>query len=415
VLLGAVLLLAGAVIVGPVLAGPSVRAFGGPVRRRITGRLATENAARSPKRTSSTASALIIGVALVALVTVAAESIQRSVSAEFERGISADVFVQPSGSFFGGFGGFSPEVAERVAATPGVEAVTTFSGDEAAVTYPDGDTAETFVGAIEPASYAALTTPEFVEGGLEDLTPDGVIVDVRTRDDNDLQIGDTVQFRLPAGNTVDLTVRAVSDDPIVFGPPWLIHREAYVEHFDEVLDFQVFATIDDGADAQAVIGEIEAAVDEFPSIEVLDREEFEGDLAAQLSTFVNVIYGLLALSVLIAMIGVMNTLALSVHERTREIGLLRAVGMTRGQLRSSIRWEALLIAVLAAAVGLAVGLVAAYALVKALEGFGLTTFGVPIPTMAVLVVVVTGAGVLASLLPARRAAKLDVLEAIARN
>ena len=412
--LGALLILVGAVVVGPVLAGPSVRTFGSvlPRLRGVTGRLATENAARSPKRTSATASALLIGVALVAFITVAAESIKRSVAAEFERGINADVFVQPEGGFFGGFSGFSPQVAEVVRQTPGVEIVGTFSGDEVAVTYPDGDTAETFAGAVDPAVYGTLTSPRMVEGELSDLTPGGVIVDVRTRDDNDLEIGDVIQFRLPAGDRIELAVEAVSDDTTVFGPPWILHQETYAAEFDEVLDFQVFATVEEGASVDAVIADIQADVDGFPSIEVLDREDFEGDLVAQLSTFVNFIYGLLALSIIIAMIGVANTISLSVHERTKELGLLRAVGMTRGQLRSSIRWEAVLISVLGAAVGVALGLLASYALVKALEGFGLTAFGVPVGTLAILVVVLAALGVVASLLPARRAARLDVLKAI---
>jgi putative ABC transport system permease protein len=221
-----------------------------------------------------------------------------------------------------------------------------------------------------------------------------------------------IQFRLPAGDRIDLTVDAVSDDTTVFGPPWILHQETYAAEFDEVLDFQVMATVAEGADVDAVIGDVEAAVDGFPSIDVLDREGFEGDLVAQLQSFVNFIYGLLALSIIIAMIGVANTISLSVHERTRELGLLRAVGMTRAQLRSSIRWEAVLISVLGAGVGVALGLLSSYALVKALGGFGLTSFGVPVPTLAGFVVGLAALGVIASLLPARRAARLDVLKAI---
>ena len=146
---------------------------------------------------------------------------------------------------------------------------------------------------------------------------------------------------------------------------------------------------------------------------MLDEEEWIGDLAQQLTAFVNVIYALLALSIIIAMIGVANTLSLSIHERTRELGLLRAVGMARSQLRSAIRWEAVLIAVLGTLVGLGVGLVASYAMIKALEGFGLTTFDVPVGTLIVQVVIAAAFAVLASLRTANRAAKLDILRAIA--
>ena len=414
--LGALLIIVGAIVIGPVLAGPSVRIVGAllPRFRGVTGRLATENAARSPKRTSATASALLIGVALIGFITVFAESAKQSVASELDRGVNADVFVQPSGSFFGGgFSGFSPEVAQRVSEVDGIDTVTTFSGDGAAVTYPDGDTAESFIGAVDPITYDELTDPRMVEGELTDLTPEGVIVDVRTRDDNDLELGDVIQFRLPEGNTIELTIQGVSDDTIVFGPSWMIHRETYEAEFDEILDFQVFASVDDGANVDAVVADVEAAVDDFPGIEVLDREGFESDLAQQLSAFVNVIYGLLALSIIIAMIGVANTLSLSVHERTRELGLLRAVGMARAQLRSAVRWEAVLISVLGAVVGLGVGLIASYAMVKALEGFGLTEFAVPIPTLIIMTLIAALLGVLASILPARRAARLDILRAIA--
>jgi putative ABC transport system permease protein len=192
----------------------------------------------------------------------------------------------------------------------------------------------------------------------------------------------------------------------------MIHRDTYVEEFDEVLDFQVFAKTTDGADPAAVLLDVEAAVEEFPALDVLDEEGFEGDIVAQLTAIVNVIYGLLGLSILIAMIGVANTISLSVYERTRELGLLRAVGMTRAQLRSSIRWEAVLISVLGTVVGLGLGLLASYALVEALGGFGLDTFAVPVPTLVIQVIIAALLGVVASLLPARRAAKLDILKAV---
>ena len=183
-----------------------------------------------------------------------------------------------------------------------------------------------------------------------------------------------MSFTLPGSAQLDLTVQGVSRDPFALSPTWTVTLEDFDQVVTERLDFQVFAGVDEGADVAAVQADVEAAVEPFPNLEVLDRDGFKSDLAQQLNQFVTVIYALLGLSIIIAMIGVANTLSLSVHERTRELGLLRAVGMIRAQLRSAIRWEAVLIAVLGTVVGLALGMIASYAMIQALEGFGLTEF-----------------------------------------
>lgn len=414
--LGAVLLIVGAIIVGPVLAGPTVNLLGGllPRLRGVTGRLATDNAARAPKRTSATASALLIAVALIGFITVFAESAKKSVASEVNRGIKADVVVQPSGGAFGSFIGFTPEIGDAVAETDGVDTVGAFAADEAHITYPDGDTADTFAGAVLPSDYLEVATPKMEEGSLDDLEPGQVIVDRQIAEDNDLQIGSEIGVDFPGGGHLDVEVSAISDDLVALGY-WTFHRDDFEEAVDQYLEFQVFASIDDGADIEAVKAELDTVLEPYSGIAVLDRDEFIGDVASQLTAFVNVIYGLLALSIIIAMIGVANTLSLSVHERTRELGLLRAVGMTRSQVRSAVRWEAVIIAVLGTLVGLGVGLISSFALVKALEGFGLTTFAVPIGALVIWVIVLAALGVLASLRTAWKAAKLDILAAIAHE
>ena len=411
--LGGLLLIVGAIVIGPVLAAPSVRFFGAvlPRFRGVTGRLAVENAARSPKRTSATASALLIGVALIGFITVFAESAKKSVESEVERGLAADIVVQGSGGPFGGFSGFSPEVAERVAEVEGVDAVAGFAANGARITYPDGDTADSFIGAVDPPVYDQVSNPRMEEGEFLDLVPGTVLVDRQVAEDNDLSIGSSVSLLFGSGERLELEVSGISDDLVVLAP-WVVHSEDLDEVVDQRLDFQVFATVEEGGDVADVLPAVETAIDEFPQIEVLDRDGFIGDFAAQLTAFVTVIYALLALSIVIAMIGVANTLSLSIHERTRELGLLRAVGMARSQLRSAIRWEAVLIAVLGTAVGLALGMIVSYALVQALEGFGLTTFAVPVGTLVILVVLAAGFAVLASLRTASKAAKLDILRAI---
>jgi putative ABC transport system permease protein len=411
--LGALLVIVASIVLGPVLAGPSVRAIGAvlPRVRGITGRLAMENAARSPKRTSATASALLIGVALIGFITVFAASAKKSVAAEVDRGIDADLIIQASGGGFG-FSGFSPEVADTVQDLDGVDVVTTFGFGPASFRYPDGDTADTIVGTLDPDTVTVALQPKMEEGEITDLTNEGIVVDRQTAEDNDLAIGDPITMTAPGGGTVDLTIQAISDDLVIL-TGFTVTTDTWASVSPEVFVAQAYVVLDDGADVTATQTAIEDAIAAFPELEVLTLDEFIGDVASQLTAFVNVIYGLLGLSIIIAVIGIANTISLSVHERTRELGLLRAVGMNRGQVRSAIRWEAMIIAVLGTLVGLALGLVLSRALVQALEGFGLTTFSVPVGSLVVWMVVFALLGVGASLLPAHRAAKLDVLKAIA--
>jgi putative ABC transport system permease protein len=158
---------------------------------------------------------------------------------------------------------------------------------------------------------------------------------------------------------------------------------------------------------------IETALVGWPNADLHDQASFKEAITSEIDMMLNLIYGLLALAVIIALIGIANTLSLSIHERTRELGLLRAVGMARDQVRSVVRWEAVLISVLGTLVGLGVGLALSRVIVEALEGFGLTRFAIPVGTMLVVVLVAALLGVLASVRPARRAARLDVLQAIA--
>jgi putative ABC transport system permease protein len=411
--LGAVLVIVGAILLGPVLAGISVRTLGFwlPRARGVNGRLAVENASRSPKRTSATASALLIGVALVGFITVFAASAKESVASEVDRGFTADLVVQANCGF-GPPSGFPPAVADTVGGVPGVAVVSPVGFAQAQLTYPDGHTADSFVTTVDPETITEVLTPRMQQGELSALEDDGILVDRQVAEDNDLVIDDMVEIVVNGGGRLPLRIQGISDDQVILGN-WTMTREAFNGISLEDLDFQVFAKVAPGEDVDDVQALVEEAVAPFTSLEVLDKDGFVGDLAAQLTSLVNVIYGLLALSVIIAVIGIGNTISLSVHERTRELGLLRAVGMVRGQLRSTIRWEAVLISLLGTVVGLVLGLFLSYAMVRALEGFGLRSFAVPVGSMVFIVILAAILGVLASLLPAHRASKLDVLEAIA--
>jgi len=413
--LGGALAILGAIVIGPVLAGPTVRIIGAPLPRLlgVTGRLAIENAARSPKRTSATASALIIGVTLIGFITVFAQSAKTSISAEIER-TSADLIVQAESSGFGPPSGFPSSIAAGVADVEGVDVVSPVAFSPALFTYPDGTTATQFLSGIDPPTLAELADIAMEQGQITDLTDTGIVVDRQIAGDNGLAIGDLVAVTGPTGRVATFRIEAISDDTVFIGF-WALNRVGIDQIVTELLDVQVLTTLDDGADLEATRARLEEAVSDTPGIEVLDRDQLVGDLADQITSFLNIVYGLLLLSIIIAMIGIANTLSLSIHERTRELGLLRAVGMTRSQLRSAIRWEAVLISVLGTVVGLGLGLLISAALVKGLEGFGLSRFDVPVTQLIVLVAVAALLGILASVRPARRAARLEVLDAIANE
>jgi putative ABC transport system permease protein len=420
--IGALLLVVGAIVIGPVLASASIRAIGIPLPRLkgVTGKLATENAARSPKRTSATASALVVGVALVAFVTVFAASAKKSVTAEVDRGFSADFVVQGEAVGFGPPSGFPASVADAIDDVEGVETVVPLGFGSAELTYPDGTEVTQFLTSVEPEGLSEVLEPRMAQGSIGDLDDEGIVVDIEAAKDHDLAIGDTVEVTAPGGDSIDLEVQALSDDLTLLGVVTTT-REAYRAIVPQLVDFQVFATVADGADGaggaggadlDAVMADVEQAIADTPSLQVLDRDGFIGDLSSQITSFVTVIYGLLLLSIIIALIGIGNTLSLSINERTRELGLLRAVGMDRRQLRSAVRWEAVLISVLGALVGISLGLVLSYALVTSLEGFGLSSFAMPMGSLAVIVVLAALLGTLASVRPSRRAARLQILDAI---
>jgi putative ABC transport system permease protein len=412
---GAVLLILSAIVVGPVLAGPTVRAMGRllPRFRGVQGRLATENAARSPKRTSATASALIIGVALVGLISIFASSAQASIGEEVSRGFEGDFAVQASGGFAGP-SSFPPVIADQVAAVPGVEAAVGLGFGRAEFTLEGGKKIGQFLSAVDPAQLPGVLEPRMTEGEVGDLTDDGIIVDVGEADDHGIAIGDTITVTFAGGKTRELTVESISDEENLLGY-YTITRATFLANQHLPGDFMVFGKSEPGSDLDEVMARIDRAIEEVPTLEVVDRDGFIGNIADQITQFVTFIYALLALSVLIAAIGIANTLSLAIHERTRELGLLRAVGMNRSQLRSSIRWEAILIALLGTVVGIVLAIVVSRSLLQSLHSSGLITYRIPVGSLVLLAVMAGVVGVLASFFPSRRAARMAILDAIAKS
>ncbi len=397
----------GMIVLGPVLALPISRVLGAPLPRLrgVAGRLARENAIRNPRRTAATATALMIGVGVVGFFTVFAASSKASVAASIDRAFSGDLVVD-SGQFGPGMG-FSPALAAALNEQPEVEVATGFRATLMSI---DGD--DTPVVVLDPATFPALLDLDVTAGSIEALGAAGLAVHEDKAEANGWGVGSEVTVRFAETGAATFVVEAVFSRSDVAGD-YAIGFPAFEANVADHLDLQVYIALVDGVDVAEGKAAVERVTEAYPNAEVQDRTEFKRSFESQINGLLAFVYVLLALAVLIALIGIANTLALSTHERTRELGLLRAVGMTRGQLRTSVRWEAVIIAVLGTLLGLGLGLFFGWAMVEALESKGVDRFAVPAGQLALVVVIAGFAGIVAALRPASRAARLDVLAAIA--
>jgi putative ABC transport system permease protein len=407
---GAVGTIVGVFVLGPVIARPAVAALGWPLPllSGMAGRLARENATRNPKRTSATASALMIGVALVGFITILAASTKASVEASVDRSMRAD-YVIDSGAW--GEGGFSPDLAAGLTGLTELDAISPLRSAPIEV-----DGRSTTVDAVDTGVIDRLFDLEVVHGAMADVGPGSVAIDAGKAAEHGVGVGDEIDVLFGTG-TATLAVAAIFDEPIgaVGGAPYVVDLATFEANVTDQFDRQVFVTAADGVPVAASTRALEAAIADLPNAELQNQAQFKESITSEIDQMLNLIYGLLALAVVIALIGIANTLALSVHERTRELGLLRAVGMGRRQLRTSIRWESVLIALLGTALGAVLAIGGAWGSVRALGTEGVTTFTVPPGQMLTIVGLAAVAGVVAALGPARRAARLDVLAAIATS
>ncbi len=403
---GAAIVFLGLAVLGPVVSRPLSGAFGALVRWRGTsGQLARNNAMRNPKRTAATSAALMVGVALVALMSVAASSMKSSITSVVDTAMRAD-FVVSGGGYPGGASGFSPALQQRLATLPEVAAST---GVRAAQARVAGSTS--VVLAVDPAQADTLFDVGVMQGDLARMTPTGIAVSKHVADAKGLHMGDRLPVVFARTGTRDFTVQAIYTARGVAGD-YVLPIVAAESNFSEQLDFQVYVKLAPGVDATAARRAIEGALAAYPNAKLLDRTEYKKQQLAQVNQLLSLVYGLLALALTIALIGIANTLALSIHERTRELGLLRAVGMTRAQVRSTVRLESVIIALLGAAEGLVVGTLFGCAVVVALHSQGVSVLTIPVGQLIAVAVVAGLAGVIAAISPSRRAARLDVLRAI---
>jgi putative ABC transport system permease protein len=403
---GALLTLVGVVMLGPVVARPAAGVLGAPQAARpgMSGALARRNAMRNPRRMASTASALMIGVAVVSLFTVVAASIKESINDTVDQQFAGDLVVIADGF---GLGGLSTDLGPAVAELPEVEAVSV--GGNAAVRV-DGD--DELASTFDPSTIDSLIDVTMAGGSFTDLTVDEVAVSADYAEDHSVGVGDPIEVAYPDGAVEQPTVGAVYEEEDLLGSV-ILHRDAFLPHTAQPSDFVIMIALADGVSEADGELAVQAVADRFASPDVQTRVEYTDSVAGQVDQMLNIVYVMLLLAIVIALMGIANTLSLSVHERTRELGLLRAVGQTRRQLRAMIRGEAFTVALFGTVGGVGLGLFLGWAMVDTLADEGFTAFAVPTAQMLVILALGALVGVVAAVRPARRAARLDVLDAIA--
>ena len=400
---GILLVVLGVALASPLLGRPVLAIVGVFYRRMFgtVGHLAEQNALRNPRRTAATASALMIGLTLVSMMAVFGQSAKASIDKTLGASISADYVVSNAVGV-----PFSPTIADQVAAVPGVGAVARFRYTMAKVA---GESTQ--VGGIEPAAFAKAMDVTLDSGKIGDLRGKTLLVERHQAKDLELKVGDSVKMSI-AGTEASYPVVGIFE-----GLPniW----SAYLTSLDAVsaaglvpADNLAYVVRSPGADAAQVRAGIDALIADLPTITLKDQAEFAAEQRAPIDQMRMLIYALLGLAVVIAILGIINTLALSVIERTREVGLLRAVGLSRRQLRTMVRLESMVISLLGAVLGVGLGLVFGIALQRSQADAGIGVLSIPGGQLVIFVVLAALVGVLAAVWPARRAARLDVLRAV---
>ncbi len=402
---GAAIVFIGVAVIGPLFTRPVARIVGAPFPRLLAlpGTLARENSMRKPRRTAATAAALMIGLALVSLATILAASFRGTVREVIDETFRADLVVSEVG--FGGIG-FTPTIADEIAALPEVEKLARVRFGQASV---EGDPG--FVSAVQTDTFLDLFTIDVITGGLTELSSPSVALRSARAEELGVDVGETVTMTFARTGEQQLPVVATWDGQGIQASI-LISLETYEANFVEQLDSQVLIALQDGVSIGSGRVAVESVTVPYPNVQIQDQADFKEQTESQINLILSLIFVLLLLSVFIALLGITNTLSLSIIERTREIGLLRAVGMSRKQVRRMIRWESVIISVFGAVLGITLGILFGWAVVRALSEQGLL-FVLPGGQLIGALFAAGVAGVVAAVLPAWRASRLNVLEAIA--
>lgn len=415
--LGVLLTLVGFIVIGPLLAGVVVRALSAVLLRFFgpVGRLAERNALRNPRRTGATGAALMIGLALVACLSVVGSSMVASATDELDRSVGADFIVQ-SGN--GDGRPLNRQASEAIDGAPGIDHVTHIKDVPVQLTLPGGGKEKVGLVASEP-TYAQDLSRKPLSGRLSDAYGmNAMSVGSKFAERTGTEVGDTLTVAFEHGRTARLKVAAITSDESALDSGAMYINTATVTRYlpaDRVpLDSMMFAKAADGKQDEAYAA-LKKAVASDPTVKVLDQTDFKQALKDQIGQLLKIVYGLLALAIIVAVLGVVNTLALSVVERTREIGLIRAIGLSRRQLRRMIRLESVVIAVFGALLGLGLGMGWGVAAHKLLALEGMKILDIPWPTILAVFIGSAFVGLFAALVPAFRAGRMNVLNAIAAD
>ncbi|HLY84191.1 MAG TPA: FtsX-like permease family protein, partial [Acidimicrobiales bacterium] len=384
--LGAMLVFFAVAILGRTVSLPLSRALGAPLPRLrgMAGILARQNAMRNPKRTAATASALMICVGLVGFITIFASSARASINVVVDRAFTGDFIINSGG---GMMGGVDPGLAQRLSQLPQVASASGLRMGSAKV-----DNSVVMIAAVDPRTAFDIIDVKPLQGKTTDLGRDAIAVYKNVATDKHLKVGDHIAVVFKDTGVQSLRVALIygSNQP---AGNYFLGIGAYEANFTTQYDAYVFVKKAPGTTSPAALAAVNGIAKDYPGAKVMDQTQFKAETAKPINQLLGLVYALLLLAVIIALLGIGNTLALSIFERTRELGLLRAVGMTRRQLRSTIRWESVIIALQGTALGLLIGVFFGWALVSAMKSQGTSVFSIPYATLMVIVVLAAVAGV----------------------
>ena len=407
---GAVAIFVGVALLARYLVRPLAGLVGYPLERafRTPGRLARENALRNPARTAITSAALMVGVGLVVFVAVFAAGLKSSFTSQIDELVRADIFIY--GQNFQPFPGRTREVVEGV---PGVETAVPTLYDQLQVNGQSSNAVYDYLLGMDPERLAEVYAFEWLEGDdslLAELGRDEALIEEQFAKAHGLEVGDSYEVVTPSGG--EATLRAVGryrDPTILQGSIATLETLGAISpNRDPII---LLTAVADSADAEQVQEAVKAALEQFPTAEVESRGEYKETIEGQLNQIVYLLYALLAMSVVISLFGIANSLFLSIHERTAELGVLRAVGGSRRQVRRMIRYESVITSVIGALLGTAIGLLFAWLVTRSLSELDLE-LSIPVGQLVIFMVLAVVVGVIGAIVPARRGSRMDVLEAL---
>jgi len=403
--LGLLAAMVGVMISLPMAVRPLAALISTPLKLRgMPGELAKQNATRNTRRTSATAAALMIGLTLVVSMGVFASSLKASFGDVLSDQTNADLYIATSSTQAPGF---SPEVVKAVQGVEGVDEVSANGWGQARFNKVDGS-----FSSVDPTNAEEVMNLKVSEGSIADLGKNGIVVGKSAATLNDWEMGDKIVAEFAASGKHKLNIVGIYEGKGWIGDDFILSLDQQNAFAGPQLVSTGLVTLAAGADKAEVEDAIEAALADHPDAQVLDQKGFEKVATGFIDQLLAFMTVMLLLAVVIALLGIVNTLALSVFERTRELGLLRAVGMTRGQVRAMVRWESAVISLIGALSGAGLGIGIGLALSQALKDEGIKAISIPVEQVTLYVVLAAVAGVLAAIGPARSAAKVDVLKAV---